>query len=227
MLIAAAVVVALTCWQAAERAPERRTPWLVALYATLGIGILAKGFVPVLVAALPIGLVTLREHGWRGVARLRPGLGLVVMAAIVLPWHVAVAVRHEGFAWDYVVNQHILFFLDKKLPRDSEGDTLAFFWTAFVGRTVPWVILLPLGLAEAVRGAARRARSDERATFVLWTWVAGVLLFFSAAPSRLEHYCCRRCRRSRLLAARVWQRARTGELRPAAWRVGSFPSPRG
>jgi len=75
-----------------------------------------------------------------------------VLAAIVVPWHVAAALRHPGFAWDYVVNQHVLFFLDRKLPRDSEGDSLAFFWAAATGRAAPWVLLVPLTLAEGGAG---------------------------------------------------------------------------
>ena len=218
MLLSASVVVALACWQRAEQPRARRTPLLVALYVALGVGVLAKGLVPVVVAGVPIAVVTLREHGWRGIARLRPGLGLAVMAVIVLPWHVVVALRHPGFAWDYVVNQHLLFFLDKKLPRDSEGDTLAFFWAAFAARALPWVIFLPLTLREAVRGASRRATHAERATFLLWTWTAGILLFFSAAPSRLEHYSRPALPAVALLAARVWQRARAGELSAPSWR---------
>jgi 4-amino-4-deoxy-L-arabinose transferase-like glycosyltransferase len=95
------------------------------MYALLGFGILAKGFVAPVLAATPIGLTTLVEHGPRGLARLRPIFGIAVLAAVVLPWHVAAALANPGFAWDYVVNQHLLFALDKKEPRDSEGDTPA------------------------------------------------------------------------------------------------------
>src|SRR6185369_908629 len=135
-----------------------------------------------------IAVLTLRDHGWRGVRRLRPLLGLGVMAAIVLPWHVAVALRHEGFAWDYVVNQHLLFFLDRKLPRDSEGDSIAFFWGAFAARAVPWSLLLPLTLGEALAGARSVATPAARATWLLWCWAGGLMLLFTCAPSRLEHY---------------------------------------
>jgi hypothetical protein len=151
------------------------------------------------------------------VRALRPGLGLVVLAAVVLPWHVAVALRHSGFAWDYVVNQHLLFFLDRKFPRDSEGDTLAFFWGAFAGRAFPWIVLVPLAIAEAVRGAARDGAPSERATFMLWTWVGGTLLFFSLAPSRLEHYSIPALPGLALVAARGWQRAATGGVGRAGW----------
>src|SRR5437667_133518 len=157
MILTATVVVALLCWQTAECGGARRARWLAGLWAALGVGVLAKGLVPLVLAGLPIAAATLRDDGWRGAARLRPGLGLLVLAAIVVPWHVATALRHPGFAWDYVVNQHVLFFLARKLPRDSQGDSLAFFWAAAAGRAVPWVLLVPLTLAEAVRGAARRA----------------------------------------------------------------------
>ena len=217
MILTATVVVALLCWQTAECGGARRARWLTGLYAALGVGVLAKGLVPLVLAGLPIAAVTLRDHGWRGAARLRPGLGLLVLAAIVVPWHVVAALRHPGFAWDYVVNQHLLFFLDRKLPRDSEGDSLAFFWAAAAGRAAPWVLLVPLTLAEAVRGAARRAAPAARATFLLWAWAGGLLLFFSCAPSRLEHYAVPALPAAALLAARAWQRARAGELGRAAW----------
>jgi 4-amino-4-deoxy-L-arabinose transferase-like glycosyltransferase len=219
MLLTATVVAALCCWRRAETTSEGRARWLAGMYAALGIGVLAKGLVPLVIVGLPIVTITLREHGWPGVRALRPGLGLVVLAAVVLPWHVAVALRHPGFAWDYVVNQHLLFFLDRKFPRDSEGDTLGFFWGAFAGRALPWILFLPLTLGEAVRGAARDAAPAERATFLLWAWIGGTVLFFSLAPSRLEHYSIPALPAVALLAARGWQRASAGELGRASWRM--------
>src|SRR5437879_5004815 len=217
MILTATVVVALLCWQTAERGGTRRARWLVGLWAALGVGVLAKGLVPLVLAGLPIAAVTLRDHGWRGAARLRPGLALLVLAAIVVPWHVIAALRHPGFAWDYVVNQHLLFFLDRKLPRDSEGDSLAFFWAAAAGRAAPWVLLVPLTLAEAVRGAARRAAPAARATVLLWAWAGGRRLLFSCGPSPLEPHAVPALPAAALLAARAWQRARAGALGRAAW----------
>jgi len=218
MLLTAAVVVALWCWRRAVAADERRARWLAAMYAALGAGVLTKGLVPLVVFGIPVTLITLRDEGWRGFGRLRPGLGVAVVALLVLPWHVLAAVRHPGFAWDYVVNQHLLFFLDRKLPRDSSGDTLGFFWAAYAGRATPWILLGPLTLAEAVRGARARATGVPRETALVWAWAGGLLLFFSCAPSRLEHYGMPALPAAALLAARVWQRARTDGLGPQAWR---------
>src|SRR5206468_10501378 len=94
------------------------------------------------------------------------------------------------------------------LPRDSSGDSLAFFLAAWVARATPWVLLIPLTLGEAARGARRDAAATARATAFLWTWAGGLLAFFSCAPSRLEHYSMPALPALALLAARVWQRAR-------------------
>jgi 4-amino-4-deoxy-L-arabinose transferase-like glycosyltransferase len=216
MLVMASVVATLFCWRQA-REPGARTAWLVAMYAAIGIGILAKGLVSLVVVAIPIVAVALGGEGPRALLALRPLLGAAVVAAIVLPWHVAVARRNPGFAWDYVVNQHVLFFLDRKFPRDSEGDSLVFFWLAYLGRAFPTVVLAAATLGEAVRGARRRAGRAAEASWFCLAWLGGVLLFFSCAPSRLEHYSLPALPPTALLAARAWQRARDGVLAPAAW----------
>jgi 4-amino-4-deoxy-L-arabinose transferase-like glycosyltransferase len=204
-LVVLTVTAAVFFWHVAETAaPARRTRWLVAMYAAVGTGMLAKGFVPPVLAGVPIGVATLRAHGLCGVTRLRPLLGLAVVAAVVLPWHLAAALANPGFAWDYVVNQHLLFAFDKKEPRDSEGDTLAFFWQAFTMRAWPWVVLLPAAPAAT---AAPAASANGLPTVVLWAWLLGVLGLFSLTPSRLEHYSLPALPAVALLGARVWQRA--------------------
>jgi len=183
-LLVASMAVALLCLWHAEHAARRRTPWLVAFYVALGIGILAKGLLPLILLGPPVALVVLGgPDGWRGVRRLRPVLGCLVLGAIVLPWHVLVAWRNPGFAWDFVVNQHLLFAFDRKEPRDSEGCSLAVFWGAFSGRAAPWIVLLPFAARE-LRGLA----GLDPWRLVPWLWMSTPLLLFSLTPSRLEHY---------------------------------------
>lgn len=187
-ILVATVTWAMLLWQGAESArPERRTRWLAGFWAALAVGVLAKGFVPFVVVGPPIALWMIRRHGWRAVAELRPGLGLVVIAAIALPWHLAAAAANPGFAWDYVVNQHLLFALDKKEPRDSEGDLLVFFWLAMLLRAAPWGLLAPLTLGRAGHEAAAPA-TRPAPTLLLWAWALGHAAVFSLTPSRLEHY---------------------------------------
>ena len=215
MTMAATVTLAMLCWVQVMRGHSR---FLWGFWAALGVGMLAKGFVPIVLVGIPVVAVTLRDHGWRGVWRVRPLLGLGVLAAIVLPWHVLVSLEHRGFAWDYVVNQHLLFFLDKKLPRDSEGDPLLPFLGAFVFRTSPWVVLLPITAREAYRGFRHAATPESRGTALVWAWAVGIVAFFSFAPSRLEHYTVPAMPAVALLAARACQRGAAGTLPPSSWR---------
>lgn len=187
-ILVASATWAVLLWHAAETTTgRRRMPLLAGFWAALGVGMLAKGFVPFVVAGPPIALWMLRRHGWRAVAALRPGFGLAVLAAIVLPWHVAAAAANPGFAWDYVVNQHLLFAFDKKEPRDSEGDALLFFWIAMAFRTAPWGLLAPATLARARRELAEGDPS-RMPVVLLWAWALGHVALFSLTPSRLEHY---------------------------------------
>jgi 4-amino-4-deoxy-L-arabinose transferase-like glycosyltransferase len=217
-LLMASVVGGLAGWRAAEDAPERRrTWWLAAGYVALALGVLAKGLLPVALVGIPVFVCTLRDHGWSGFRRLRPLLGLMILLLVAGPWHVAVALEHPGFAWDYLVNQHLLFLLDKKLPRDSEGDPLTVFWGMFLGRALPWIVLLPFTLREGLRGLRRGADPIARSSALCWTWLAAVMVPFSLAPSRLEHYSLPALPAVVLLAARGWQRLRAGELGRRAW----------
>jgi 4-amino-4-deoxy-L-arabinose transferase-like glycosyltransferase len=217
-IVVASVAGAVLCWLRAREVPDPlRTRWLVAMWTVLGVGTMAKGLVPLVLAGVPIGCCTLRDEGLAGLRRLRPVLGAAVLGAVVLPWHLAVAARNPGFAWDYIVNQHVLFFLDRKLPRDSTGDTLGFFWSAFLGRAFPWVLLVPLSAGEAWRGRRHDATPAERGGFCCWAWLGGVLGVFSLAPSRLEHYALPALPPAAVLAAHAVMRLHERMLGSAAW----------
>jgi 4-amino-4-deoxy-L-arabinose transferase-like glycosyltransferase len=162
--------------------------------ASLGVSILTKGMVDVVLASAVIGGVLvcspqwalLRQVRWARWVRWLPIF--LVLFVSVLPWYVLTGMRNEGFWWDYVVNQHLLFFFDKKFPRDSLPDSLMVFWGAFLGRTLPWGVFLPFALAWAVK-KAWTDRTYRTSSFVLLPlWLGVVLGFFSLSPSRLEHY---------------------------------------
>jgi len=191
MVLVLAVTLALYCYVRLRRGGGFVAA--AAFWATMGVGLLDKGFLAIL---LPGGIIAVAElmegelHPRALISRLRalhtlPGLCLV--AALALPWHVLGSARNPGFLWDYVVNQHLLFFFDRKLPRDSIPDSLAFFWTMFFVRSLPWSLLVPAAAVHAYR-AAHSDRGPADPLRLLAAWFAVVLGFFSLAASRLEHY---------------------------------------
>lgn len=191
MMLVLAVTLALYFYVRVQRGAGLL--WAAAFWATLGIGILDKGLVPLLLAgatimALEVISGALRPHTL--IARLKAlsaSWGLLLLAALVAPWHLLAGAQNPGFFWDYVVNQHLLFFFDKKLPRDSIPDSLGFFWGSFFARGLPWSLLLPGALRHAWVNARSVDRPDTTRVLPL-VWLVTVLGFFSLAVSRLEHY---------------------------------------
>ncbi len=194
--------------------------WALLFWTVLGIGMLDKGLLAVL---LPGAVIAVAEI-WEGLlrprtlwARLRAlhfWAGVGILAAVAVPWHVVAGARNPGFLWDYVVNQHLLFFFDEKLPRDSIPDALGFFWTMFVVRGLPWSLLLP---AAVVHGW--RTRSDGVARLPL-VWVCVVLVLFSLAAGRLEHYSLPALPATALLVGRLLADIGTERLRIAPLWLG-------
>src|SRR5207247_3654431 len=123
------------------------------------------------------------------IARLRAlhaPLGAAVLLVLAGPWHALAALHNPGFLWDYTVNQHVLFFFDRKLPRDSIPDSLGFFLAMFLVRVLSSRLFFP----AAGLWAYRTARDDPArapAARLLAAWVGGVLGFFALAPSRPVH----------------------------------------
>jgi len=187
MLLVFAVTLSLYCYVRVRRGSG--VGIAIAFWATIGMGLLDKGFLALL---LPVGVIAVAEivtgdlRARTLVSRLRAlhaPLGLALMIAIVLPWYWVTIVRNPGFLWDSIVNQQILRFVNAELPRDFIPDSLGFFWAMFFVRTLPWSLLLPAALLHG-----SRAVNEQPALRLTIVWVAVVLGLFSLAPSRLEHY---------------------------------------
>jgi 4-amino-4-deoxy-L-arabinose transferase-like glycosyltransferase len=160
---------------------------LYGLQLALAAGLLDKGIVALLLPAFPIAVIITVERRWDLLRVLAAPRSWVLFAMLVIPWHLVASLRHTGFAWDYIVNQHLLFFFDRKLTRDSTPVPLTEFWGAFLARSFPWVLFLPIAVVSA--WCHRRSPETGRpAGILLLAWAGGVLGFFSFASSRLEHY---------------------------------------
>lgn len=156
-----------------------------ALWLGVVLGIMAKGFLSLALPLIALAPALLLAGQLRKGRCYVPAWGLVLAAALVLPWHVAAGLRNEGFWWDYVVNQHFLVFFDRKFPRDHIPDPLWLAWAMFALRLFPWLFLLP----AAIRRQFHRARAARSVTeWLPLTWLGSISLFFSLSSGRLEHY---------------------------------------
>jgi hypothetical protein len=121
---------------------------------------------------------------------------IAVMVTIAAPWHILASVRNpdqgpvRGFLWFYFVNEHLLRYLNKRVPRDYDTVPLLLFWILTLVWLVPWTAFLPQALRE-VPGHWRAWQSQltrqQRAKLVFAIWGSLIVVFFSFS-TRQEYY---------------------------------------
>jgi 4-amino-4-deoxy-L-arabinose transferase-like glycosyltransferase len=174
--------------------PARWTCW--ALAAVCALNVLTKGLIGLVFPVGAIGLYLLLTGNLRHLLKLRLVSSTLVFLAIGAPWHILAALRNpaqghvRGFLWFYFVNEHILRFLNRRVPRDYDTVPLLLFWALLALWLIPWTVFLPQSLREVprrwreFRGQMTR-RQHAYFLFALWTLV--IVGFFSLS-TRQEYY---------------------------------------
>jgi 4-amino-4-deoxy-L-arabinose transferase-like glycosyltransferase len=192
----------------ARRGRPARASWplLAPMYACLGLAVLAKGPVGMVLPLAAMACYLLWTDGWRKAIRsawwMRPCTGLLIMAAVALPWYVGVGMRTDG-SW---LRQ---FFLEFNLrpfrqPILSHGDTSAlgvdrlaemalsilyyFYHVPFIlVGFFPWAVFLGPALVETV-GQLRRRDACYDGCVLATCWFGTWFLFWSICKTKLPHY---------------------------------------
>jgi 4-amino-4-deoxy-L-arabinose transferase-like glycosyltransferase len=173
--------------------PSRLSCW--GLAATCALNVLNKGLIGLVFPLAAIGLYLLVTGNLRHILKMRVASSACIFLLISAPWHVLAGLRNptqgnvRGFFWFYLVNEHVLRYLNKRVPRDYGTVPLALFWGLVLAWLFPWSSFLPQALARVrllrIREAARMAA--ERARLILFLGAFFVVLFFSFS-TRQEYY---------------------------------------
>lgn len=176
-----------------EGTPSRLTCWGFA--AACALNVLTKGLIGLVFPFGAIGIYLLVTRNLRHVAKLRIVSSTAVFFVIAAPWHVLAAMRNpaqgqaRGFLWFYFINEHVMRFLNKRVPPGYDTVPLVLFWAMLVLWLVPWAVFLP----QAVRQVPFRRRElasldrRQRAHLLFFVWALVILLFFSFS-TRQEYY---------------------------------------
>ena len=164
----------------AER-PDRGRARFLLFYVGAALAVLTKGFIgvvfPVLIVGL--GLATVRRLGWH---ELNGARGAAVFAAITVPWHALVAWRSPALFNFYVVDNHLLRFLDARryVEDDVPSSTLAFLVASFLW-AFPWSVFA-LARPEPDRSPQARWRP------VVLIWLVAIVGVFALSRFKHEYY---------------------------------------
>ncbi len=174
ILLAAHAVLAA---EAGAPAPRAR----LGAYAAAALGVLAKGLIGALLPALVVlaWLAATRRLRRLPVLLSLPGAGL--FAALVLPWFIAMQLRHPGFLHYFIVVQH---FQRYAAGGFNNVQPFWFFPAVLLLLGLPWTAWLPAWrrpppAADAVAAQLR---------WLMLLWLAIVTGFFSLPQSKLVGY---------------------------------------
>jgi len=146
----------------------------------LGVGILIKGPITPMVAALCVLTLAVWTRSFTWLRALRPAWGVPLMLAVVMPWLAAIErATHGAF-----LTQSVGGDLGSKLAGGSESHG------GFFGEHLLLLPLLafPSGLAViSALPATWRGRGTPAAKFLL-AWVLPSWLVFELTPTKLPHY---------------------------------------
>ncbi|HSY35363.1 MAG TPA: glycosyltransferase family 39 protein [Acidobacteriaceae bacterium] len=147
--------------------PSAQHPYL--MWIALALAVLTKGLVAIvfiLATTLVFLFWTRQLPDWR---RFRPFTGILLFLAIAAPWHILAGLRNtggsdgHGFFWFYFINEHVLRFLGRRIPRDYNKLPTTLYWTLHLVWLFPWSLFAPAALITAWRNRgtllARPAKS--------------------------------------------------------------------
>jgi 4-amino-4-deoxy-L-arabinose transferase-like glycosyltransferase len=187
--------------RALDEEEARPRAWALAMWASLGCGLLLKSLIGLVfpgAAAFLYLLITkqlLTARTWR---RLAPVPGLAIMLLIAAPWHVLATLRnppyldltmhseqgsYRGFFWFYFINEQVLRFLNLRYPRDYNTVPRLYWWLFQLLWLFPWSVYFP-GLFRLRYGGTDRA---SRVRLLALCWAGFLLVFFSLSTTQ-EYY---------------------------------------
>jgi 4-amino-4-deoxy-L-arabinose transferase-like glycosyltransferase len=128
-----------------------------AMWAALALAVLTKGLVAIVFligTAILFLALTGETRNWR---RLKPISGVLVFLAIAAPWHILAGLRNtggmngHGFFWFYFINEHVLRFLGRRIPRDYNKLPGYLYWSLHLVWLFPWALFLPTAFVTGWR----------------------------------------------------------------------------
>ena len=172
--------------------PSRWTAWGFAVACALNV--LTKGLIGIVFPLAIVIIFLLLNRNMGHLRRWHPVSSLLVFLVIAAPWHLAAGIANpsqgnpngimpvtgnvHGFFWFYFINEQVLRYLNRRVPRDYDTVPLLLFWGLLAVWLMPWIAFVFKAMVPV--------RTDQ-AWKLLGVWAAVVMVFFSFS-TRQEYY---------------------------------------
>lgn len=167
-------------WMAGQGRPAPGAGVALTFWIAQGIGILVKGpIVPVITILTALSLsVAKKQKGW--LAGMRPITGVLICAAIVAPWTMAISSATDGQFLGKAISEDLL---PKLLGAQESHGAPPLYYLALASITFwPASLFLWPSLVHAWK-----TRKDAAIGFLL-AWIVPAWIVFELVPTKLPHY---------------------------------------
>jgi 4-amino-4-deoxy-L-arabinose transferase-like glycosyltransferase len=189
-----------------EGGPARST--IIVFWVAVAAGILIKGPIVIMFTGSCAALLSLRERSAAWLKGLRPGLGLLFVLAVVLPWFLAITIKAGSEFYAKAVGDDMLGKVVS--GQQKHWGPPGFYVVAFFATFFPGAIF-----AAGAVPFTWRYRGEDRIAFAL-AWIIPSWLIFEAVPTKLPHYVMPLYPAVAIIAVLAMARGYVGPHRPGA-----------
>jgi 4-amino-4-deoxy-L-arabinose transferase-like glycosyltransferase len=186
MLLSFFLTAALGCFlvaQVGRDASGHWRSWMLGCWAAMALAVLTKGLIGVLIPAATLGSYVLWQRDWPLLRKLNLRWGMLLFAAIAVPWFVLAARENAQFLRFFFIREHFQRFLT---PIEHRTEPWWFFVPVFIVGVMPWLPQAARALMSLREYRLPRGHFDPQR--MLWIWCVFVLVFFSLSDSKLIPY---------------------------------------
>src|SRR5436190_7285774 len=160
----------------------RKSGWTIPaiFWTALAGGVLLKGPLVLMVVALAVATLVMRDRSARWLARLRPAAGAVWLLLLVLPWFLAILRRTGASFFVESIGNDLLSKLVG--AQESHGGPPGYYLATF------WATFWPAAPLAAVAAPRVWQQHRDPATQFLLAWLVPAWLLFELVPTKLPHY---------------------------------------
>lgn len=160
---------------------EPRRLYMLAAYTGMALGFLSKGPVAVLIPLVVSFLFFFWQKAlrawWRGVCQ---PLGWLVFLILVVPWY---AVLYHSHGWHFIKEIFLIHNVGRfSSAMESHSGPIFYYIPVILLGMMPFTTVV----CQAVAGVRQQLTSPTGR--FLWLWFGFVLVFFSLAGTKLQHY---------------------------------------
>ncbi len=169
---------------AVESADKKQRYYYWLAYSFAGLAILTKGLIGIVIPMMVIGLWILCLNRWKTLLKMRLISGIIIIAAINLPWFLLVQYHNPDFFHYFFYNQQIHRYLTQHF---NSRHGYWFYPFILVVGTLPWSICFLAGFFRKCKITWKNRQKYQKHCFLL-LWIISVSVFFSIPISKTMGY---------------------------------------